>query len=568
MIRFSAEETLQGLKDFQRRTAEYVFSRMYDEQDPAHRFLVADEVGLGKTLVTRGVIAQAVEHLQDKVDRIDIVYVCSNGQIARQNLNRLRIGVENDLELVERITMLPTSAGDLDRVRSSSRRSNSGPRVNLISFTPGTSFDLRGGSGKSTERAVIRMMLTLVWTDLPWRSAASYRVFQGGVQNLDRFTSTAKEIRNKHRSAVPASIVQRLRAELKAEDARRRVDGLDSVLDTYLTLQERFQFKQNHWRVRRERNEFVGCVRHLLARACLASLEPDLIVLDEFQRFRHLLEAPPNEEAESSANGGANLARELFNYVDTEADQQARVLLLSATPYKMMTTDLDSEDDHHRDLVTTASFLMEHDKARETEFSQALGDLRRAMLQIGRDAGASARDARARVEASLRRVMVRTERLAATPNRSGMLGAPCDGGVALQPEDVLRYVAIARAARSLHVGDPIEYWKSTPYLPNFQGGYQLGKALASVPPDASPELAADLEKAGFLDFDAIDNFDRLDPGHPRLQWLIDDVVSNGAWRLLWMPPSLPYLQPSGPYADPAIQGAGSGGGRNDLCVGL
>ena len=55
---------LAGLKGFQRKTVDYVFRRMYEDQDPATRFLVADEVGLGKTLVARGLIARAIEHLR------------------------------------------------------------------------------------------------------------------------------------------------------------------------------------------------------------------------------------------------------------------------------------------------------------------------------------------------------------------------------------------------------------------------------------------------------------------------------------------------------------------------
>ena len=40
---FSAEATLRRLKDFQRRTVDYVFRRLYLDSDPAKRFLVADE---------------------------------------------------------------------------------------------------------------------------------------------------------------------------------------------------------------------------------------------------------------------------------------------------------------------------------------------------------------------------------------------------------------------------------------------------------------------------------------------------------------------------------------------
>jgi len=46
---FDATPVLKGLKDFQSRTVEHVFQRMFLDASPARRFLVADEVGLGKT---------------------------------------------------------------------------------------------------------------------------------------------------------------------------------------------------------------------------------------------------------------------------------------------------------------------------------------------------------------------------------------------------------------------------------------------------------------------------------------------------------------------------------------
>jgi hypothetical protein len=77
--RLDPEPVLAGLKDFQRATVDYVFRRFYRDKPPAKRFLVADEVGLGKTLVARGLIARAIEHLQSVgTKRIDVLYVCSN----------------------------------------------------------------------------------------------------------------------------------------------------------------------------------------------------------------------------------------------------------------------------------------------------------------------------------------------------------------------------------------------------------------------------------------------------------------------------------------------------------
>ena len=64
--RFLSAPALTGLKDFQKKTVEYVFKRLYGD-DPTSRFLIADEVGLGKTLVARGIIAKTLA--KDPADR-------------------------------------------------------------------------------------------------------------------------------------------------------------------------------------------------------------------------------------------------------------------------------------------------------------------------------------------------------------------------------------------------------------------------------------------------------------------------------------------------------------------
>src|SRR5271165_7185167 len=93
------------------------------------------------------------------------------------------------------------------------------------------------------------------------------------------------------------------------------------------------------------RTRWIGELRRLLARVCLATLKPDLIILDEFQRFKHLLE----QESEAG-----ELARDLF---DSEAGQGARVLLLSATPYKSLSLHHEADDDHYGDFLALLRFL-------------------------------------------------------------------------------------------------------------------------------------------------------------------------------------------------------------------
>ena len=132
-VRPDVNRILSGLKPFQLRSVDYVFDRLYGA-DATPRFLLADEVGLGKTMVAKGVIARAVDLLWDMKDRINIVYICSNHEIARQNINRLNITGKKDFALASRITLLPISR-ESGQLREQ--------KLNFVSFTPGTSFDLK-----------------------------------------------------------------------------------------------------------------------------------------------------------------------------------------------------------------------------------------------------------------------------------------------------------------------------------------------------------------------------------------------------------------------------------------
>ena len=90
---------------------------------------MADEVGLGKTLVARGVIALAIEHLLGKVDRIDIVYVCSNISIASQNIHRLNVSGEQKFERPTRLSLLPMQISDIRREPRKLREPHAGNKL-------------------------------------------------------------------------------------------------------------------------------------------------------------------------------------------------------------------------------------------------------------------------------------------------------------------------------------------------------------------------------------------------------------------------------------------------------
>ena len=166
---------LNVLKGFQRDTVEYAFERLYEAPDSTRRFLVADEVGLGKTLVARGLIAKALDHLWDgpnRVEQIDIVYICSNAQIARQNVRRLQIGSGRFVRAA-RLGLLPQEIHGLK-----------GNRVNYLALTPGTSFDLRSSMGRREERVLLYHLLQRVWPD---QRKGPMNLLQGYVRNSGYF---------------------------------------------------------------------------------------------------------------------------------------------------------------------------------------------------------------------------------------------------------------------------------------------------------------------------------------------------------------------------------------------
>lgn len=304
------ETALSRLKDFQRRTVDYVFKRLYE--DGAKRFLIADEVGLGKTLVARGLVARAIDHLWadiERLRRIDIVYICSNGDIARQNINRLNVFDINengedrhDPGFASRLTLLPLYLKDIEK-----------RPLNFIALTPGTSFSKRSSGGIAQERKLIYHMLRDVWGF--GSEIAPMNIFQYGVQN---WKAWRHELRHFDKSRIDSSLQKAFARDL------RKHKGL---LPRFAVLKKRFHRirKYNSYYSREDRElqrNFIGEVRRILARTCVQKLEPDVIIMDEFQRFRYLLEG--DDEA-------AELANTLFD------QPKAKVLLLSATPFKPYT---------------------------------------------------------------------------------------------------------------------------------------------------------------------------------------------------------------------------------------
>jgi hypothetical protein len=503
---FSADATMRRLKDFQRQTVDYVFRRLYLDSDPAKRFLVADEVGLGKTLVARGVIARALEHLEDKIDRIDFVYVCSNAAIAHQNVARLNVLGRGGFALASRLTLLPTQVAGLRR-----------HRVNFVSFTPGTTFDLKSRSGIMQERSLIYRMLR--GGDFADNGLMNLLQGPAGRQSWEAAA---------HRWSYPI-------------DADLGASFLDHVRRDEVLSQRIHEVSERFHRYREDvpsgdsntRYDLIGDLRQRLARVCLNALEPDLVILDEFQRFRNLLrEDDPTAE----------LAQALFDYPNV------RVLLLSATPYKMLSLDHEQHDDHYPDFLRTLRFLLGNDDA-VSDVQSDIEEFRRALLELNPERPQGIAAARDALRAHLHAVMCRTERVSSTATHDAMLCEP-PRPATLKPADLAHARVVDGASRLVGARDAIEYWKSAPYAVNMMKGYELRRRMDALPAETAAQLATFLHehREHLLQRAQFEGYRPVDPANARLRVLLDDTIERGLARVLWMPPSLPTWRPEGPFA--------------------
>jgi len=511
--RFKADPALGPLKAFQRRTVDYVFDRFYDAENPALQFLVADEVGLGKTLVARGVIAKAIEHLWDKTDRIDVLYICSNQAIAAQNLNRLNVLGREALALPTRMTLVP--------LQMRGKRSLSANKVNFVSLTPGTTFDLRSSTGVSEERALLFHLLRPL--------VSSPR----GLQNLlqvdvgaERWEAWIK--RDVSLYGVDTVLIDRFRKDVGANMAMAR--DLEEAVQLFRRRRDRYPPNMTG-----PRNGLIARLRSKLSHACVDALQPDLIIMDEFQRFPDLL------HGESDA---AHLARELFDYRDPQGNA-VRTLLLSATPYRMLTLQGDQAEDgdHYSDFLETLTFLF--GQARGRDMVRALDQEMRAFRTALHGLPGSRAEALAQktaVETGLKQVMCRTERVSSTLERDSMVCEPSTP-LTVHAADLRQAIAISGFARALEVPDVIEYWKSAPYLLNFMRDYALKRVMKSkegAKPSAALLGALAAAKDACLDQDQLDAYAPIEPANGRMRAVMEDVFREGLEQNLWIPPALPY----------------------------
>ena len=524
------QKIMSGLKDFQQATVERID---YLYRHNQRRVLVSDEVGLGKTLIARGTVAKLAKLRREEGDNLfKVVYICSNAAIADQNLRKLRVTHEAKTESASSSRL---SMQHLNIFRQENDAELLDRYIQLIPLTPDTSFRMTAGAGTVSERA-------LMFAHLKRMPELHSYLYELEVAMVDWATSAwnswcknwyereVVDCNEKSDGRYFDYMQYRLRRELSAtwyDD----VTYLDGIIELCRAIR----------RNRGERvgeNAIIGQLRVIFAKISLEKLEPDLVIMDEFQRFKYLLNSDPESET-------GMLANKFFHARDV------RMLLLSATPYKMYSTpeEIDETrlDEHYTEFLSVMNFLNE-DPETESKFLTVWRDysVRLKELTLGDTTILSAKDA---AEDAMYQTVCRTERISAAENADIIDDSDVHEPLEVLEQDIRSYVQaqelLDQIGANYHV--PVDYIKSTPYLMSFMRDYQLKRNVEKYFKAHPLELKKIKKDSFWINRNTVDRYDRIPNNNARLERVMNSVLQRGVEKLLWMPPSRPYYEMEGVY---------------------
>lgn len=555
MMNERINKALSGLKDFQAKTVEYVFEQLYHHG--LNRMLIADEVGLGKTIVAKGIIAKGFEkYLADggpsrENPTYNVIYICSNLALATQNIRKLNFMGEEKYV-----------AKNINRLTYLALQPKENPPLFLInSLTPGTSFDDKSHQGEARERAILYCLL---------RNSKAFDNREEGLRQLlqgtkgkgnwermlaehweDRKTLIRKDLFPKYRKALEETEVTahgfpRLYRHLRGAPGK---DLWQALLKVCKDLEQGTEIEV------RFKSELIVNLRRILSRICLEYLNADIFILDEFQRYSNLIKL--DNAADSPA---IELARTVFELPNS------KVLMLSATPFKPFTNDFDelNGEVHYKEFESVLRFLMQN---REDSFWQEFQQDRRRFFSFLRHPDKlkvnyqQALEVKKRLEGIYREGIVRTERLLASEDRDALVKSMLkDKPLLLQRQDIEDFVALDQItlrlnqAHKAQLATPMEYVKSSPFCLSFLDNYQHRKKLEQHVRE-DKELRKLLKKTehAWVNLKKIESYQPVIPTrshklpNAKLRLLLDETVENGGWKLLWIPPTLEYYKGEGAF---------------------
>ena len=512
----------QEVKDFQRATADRI---LHIYKNLGHRrVLLADEVGLGKTFVAKQVINLVREwHKQEKDDFFKVVYICSNANIADQNIEKL--GVENRMSISESRLSMQHLYIKLAEKRIAEQHEQGEMPESIIPLTPSTSFRFYSAQGTANERALMYNILC---------GQAQFKDYKEVISDfLSYNVKNWQELTNTYNEKIKGCGDDYL-FEMHSKLQTRLSDTIINQLIEYA------QYGCDN----RQRADMINKLRRIFAEISIDMLDPDLVIMDEFQRFNSLLEQGDDEQS--------MLANKFFD----NKRSNTKILLLSATPYKPYSTleelNTNGNDEHYQDFMKVMDFLyatkdkMDRFKLIWHTYSAAL---KRTNVVDLTPLVVTKNEA----EEALYGVMCRTERF-----NSGIIddSRVCD--VQVVPEDILSFAegqylmdCLNQENTKVRLGNlPMEYVKSSPYLLSFMDKYELKKRIASALQHSDVKRYGKMD-ALLLSKYTINNYRPIPAANGKLKYLHDLVFGTRHEKktqlLLWVPASNPYYKAGGVF---------------------
>ena len=508
------------LADFQRKTADRIYEVFHSGQ---RRVLLADEVGLGKTIVASAVVEKVGEWHKTELhdDHFKVVYICSNISIASQNVRKL--GIKDQLSVSE-------SRLSMQHLKIYESAGTGHAYSQLIPLTPATSFSMTSGCGNQAERALMYAHLRRLPAFAEYQDRLSAflaydaeKWWQSYIDWYEKKTTDCDQNGSHYIEEMAAALTEKLNAQPDL------VPAIKANCDS--TAADR----------RRKSRPLINALRMIFAEISLAKLEPDLVIMDECQRFRDLI-APPKDSEEKL------LSQQFLQ------DTSTKVLLLSATPYKPYSTleeiAEDESSDHYHEFTEVMDFLF-YDEDQRRKFHTVWRDYSSSLCEISSDNWTVLVARKNEAEKELYQGICRTERF-----NTGIIDDSGVKEIQISSDDVLSCHAMQTLMDTIEKQDPkalhwrtvpIDYVKSSPYLLSFMENYQLKKQIREFcirRPDFLLEQNAD-EKYLLLKKAAIHHYRPIRDNNARLKALKEIVFSDGklgAETLLWIPPSNPYYR--------------------------
>lgn len=506
------------LKDFQKATVEHIVNIFKSKKQ--RRVLLSDEVGLGKTIVSKGVI-QAVGELSDEYGIWDdntyrVVYICSNANIVKQNTENL--GIEDVMNIDEsRLSMQHFIVAK--KVKELQKSKKSKPII-LIPLTPGTSFNLQTSAGNMNERALMFAILSHLDDFKDHKTALKNRLNIYGA-NGDNWTDIIDKYEKDIKENVCTGYRENICKEVVNDDCYQEAKDLllkAIALNDYNTT-----------------NKAITLFRIIFCKISMKELNPDLVIMDEFQRFSSLLDLEGNSEE-------AMLTRTFFGKEDGPF-----ILLVSATPYKPFTTleELNENkiDEQYQDFNKLADFLF--DGREDIVFQQVWHDYSKELCHISSDNLDILIAKKNIAEDTMYEAMSRTERYRNSSQDDTYLKIST-GDIAsyCQMQEVLDECNKMSEGRFGVKTLPMEYAKSSPYLLSFMDKYKLKEKLAKAYTEHPWKIKQ--KQQYLIKKKNINTYERIPSCNAKLDKLSNILFGEKGEKhgeqLFWIPASHPYYK--------------------------